>query len=409
MTHNPWRMTHSKNMRKKILIGLGAAGTALAMLPLFAAFEAHVINVTATIENALGVNTNSIDFGTVFPEEHLLQKLIISLSDSFQREGRVDDVTYVIKEKPKCEAIDSVTNGPQFVPVDPITHQCPSGYQPMPLLCPYLSKEKQFDDVSLPTDVPPFDTGVPALHGDPDNWNPEDPATQASGVLTKLGQDIEDRWDIDLLVPCFVGSCAQDNVIPPKYQLDSELESDLFGCDLWVEVTGVSTEVTVVNSDDFTLDGTTFSPAIASPVTASTTTYYSVRTKSSLGSSIPTVQWKVTVEGPGGLAVGDVHIDEVGWQDPDEISATVFHYPMSLVGGKLVAKGSCAASDPEHGDACAVDDFDVDPLDDFLNIDSVHFSAGAPAGTYTIKRQLVDTETGDPLSNELTVAVVVKP
>ena len=40
-------------MKKKIVLGLAAAGTALAMLPMLAAFEAHVINVTARIENAL--------------------------------------------------------------------------------------------------------------------------------------------------------------------------------------------------------------------------------------------------------------------------------------------------------------------------------------------------------------------
>ncbi|KKU51516.1 MAG: hypothetical protein UX74_C0026G0016, partial [Parcubacteria group bacterium GW2011_GWA2_47_10b] len=30
-------------MKKKIVLGLAAAGTAVAMIPLFAAFEAHVI------------------------------------------------------------------------------------------------------------------------------------------------------------------------------------------------------------------------------------------------------------------------------------------------------------------------------------------------------------------------------
>lgn len=36
-------------MKKKLLIVIGASATALAMLPLFAAFEAHVVNVTATL------------------------------------------------------------------------------------------------------------------------------------------------------------------------------------------------------------------------------------------------------------------------------------------------------------------------------------------------------------------------
>src|SRR3989338_5235577 len=89
-------------MKKKIVLGIAAAGTALAMLPLFAAFEAHVINVTARIENALAVSTNSIDFGTVFPQEHLNKPLSIRLSSSFMTEPRVDDVEYFIRQKPKC-------------------------------------------------------------------------------------------------------------------------------------------------------------------------------------------------------------------------------------------------------------------------------------------------------------------
>src|SRR3989344_1522917 len=91
-------------MKKKILLGLSAAGTAIALLPLLAAFEAHVINVTAHIENALNVQRDEIPFGTVFPEEHLFSEPFdISLSSSFLEQDRLDDVTYVIKQKPKCE------------------------------------------------------------------------------------------------------------------------------------------------------------------------------------------------------------------------------------------------------------------------------------------------------------------
>src|SRR3989344_5606591 len=98
---------------KKILMGLAAAGTAIAMVPLFAAFEAHVINVTAKIENALSVPIAPINFGTVFPQEMLEQRLPIGLSQSFLDEGRVDDVQYIIRQKPKC-AVTS-TNGTVLV------------------------------------------------------------------------------------------------------------------------------------------------------------------------------------------------------------------------------------------------------------------------------------------------------
>jgi hypothetical protein len=63
---------------KKLIVGLLAIGTALAVIPLFAAFEAHVINVTAQIENALQVTTEAIDFGTVFPQEYLAEPLEVA-------------------------------------------------------------------------------------------------------------------------------------------------------------------------------------------------------------------------------------------------------------------------------------------------------------------------------------------
>src|SRR3989344_9266745 len=68
---------------KKIIFGLGAIGVTLVMIPMFVAFEAHVVNVTATIENALNVPIGSINFGTVFPQEKLDKTFDVSLSGSF--------------------------------------------------------------------------------------------------------------------------------------------------------------------------------------------------------------------------------------------------------------------------------------------------------------------------------------
>src|SRR3989338_7617597 len=88
---------------KKILLGLVSVGAVLALVPMFAAFEAHVVNVTATIENALYVHPQSIQYGTVFPQEHLLSDFQITFSNSFSVDSqtRVGKVDYVIKQKPK--------------------------------------------------------------------------------------------------------------------------------------------------------------------------------------------------------------------------------------------------------------------------------------------------------------------
>ena len=70
-------------MLKKITLAIGGIALIVASVPMFAAFEAHVINVTAKIENALKVSTAEINYGTVFPQEKLDKLFDVSLSDSF--------------------------------------------------------------------------------------------------------------------------------------------------------------------------------------------------------------------------------------------------------------------------------------------------------------------------------------
>ena len=89
-------------MKKKFALTLIAFVAVAAGVAGLSAFEAHVINVTAKIENALQVSADSIDFGTVFPQEELDKEVSISLSRSFLSEDRVDDVNYFIRQKPKC-------------------------------------------------------------------------------------------------------------------------------------------------------------------------------------------------------------------------------------------------------------------------------------------------------------------
>lgn len=98
-------------MRKTIVFGALSLLVGLVSLPLFAAFEAHVVNVTARIENALTVDTSPIEYGTVFPQEKLDRFISVALSQSFQDEQRVDDVNYVIRQKPKCWSEGEQKNG----------------------------------------------------------------------------------------------------------------------------------------------------------------------------------------------------------------------------------------------------------------------------------------------------------
>ena len=268
-------------MKKKIVIGLAALGTAVALVPLFAAFEAHVINVTAKIENALLVPVDPIAFGTVFPQEQLERTLPISLSQSFLDEDRVDDVEYIIRQKPKCGVVheEDGTVNPSWtghvvvVPVHdaagqiigyrysvdcekerpinvPSNEQNPEFYL-LPSLCQYLSKHSE--RVGSDTNGPIYEDGSLASFHQPFTIDQNNGAilwNDVGGRLAKSVNDILDTWTIDLKVPCFGGYCAQDwekyvtdinpNADPAEYTQPIGNEHKVFGCNLWVEVKGVS-------------------------------------------------------------------------------------------------------------------------------------------------------------------------
>ncbi len=230
----------------------------LVLAPVFAAFEAHVVNVTATIENALFVHPESIEYGTVFPQEHLLSDFFIAFSQSFSAaaQRRMGTVEYVIKQKPqprpeKIAALGGVEAARDWChlnsPANPGDPNDPYYANCRPSICPYLSKHPD----GIPSTGPNAnnDTGLPPFH---------DPETEfAYGKIVKfdqngstIGRDSGDNWTIDLAVPCFKGQCAQDwekfvrSLNPAvtdteKYKLPSGLEHQVFGCDLWVEVTDI--------------------------------------------------------------------------------------------------------------------------------------------------------------------------
>ena len=322
-------------MNKKILMSLGAALAVVASVAAMSAYEAHVINVTAHIENSLYVHPDEIAFGTVFPQEYLERQFTVELSDSFMTAERVDDVEYVIKQNPKCkrtELCPPIGVDPDcslYAPVDYATHECPDGYAAMETLCPFLSKIdgdpednndtshlSYYDDNDTPEDMsddsciaPERYTGnmlrysstgwgghscpegmrivaggtigdtFPTVQGvakpgtsvdgvdypvlphytyktnfippeegyavhngqtaqDIQIWvdciadNPD-----ATGMLTKEGQDILDLWILDLKVPPVDGFVGQD--WPAGCPTVPENDID-YGCDLWIEVTNIS-------------------------------------------------------------------------------------------------------------------------------------------------------------------------
>ena len=230
-------------MRMKLLILIIGVFVVISGVVAMSAWEAHVINVTAKIENALLVTTatgQSINFGTVFPQEYKEKRLSITTSDSFcaDDQRRVFDVEYKIVQKPKPIWPEAGDCAQQFVDEDAARAYCHRNPTDLkccyPSLCPYLSKTPVIKDPAPFTDY-----GVPAFH---------DPSAIATGRINK-DHDLLDDWTIDLVVPCFEGMCSQDwpsfvakhnpKADPHDYELPAELEGKTFGCDLWIEVTDI--------------------------------------------------------------------------------------------------------------------------------------------------------------------------
>lgn len=340
---------------KRILIAGGALAAVVITMPMFAAFEAHVVNVTATIENALTVPVKFLNYGTVFPQEKLDQFIDVRLSQSFDDQTRLDDVTYHIRQKPKCAVTSqngtvadlSVGNdgthqytgtGEVVVGNNPATTDVVEtswidcGPAPrdldedetwgvLPSLCPYLSKHEMTTDGQGEND-----TNLNAFHDNYTIVGNNVVWTEALGKLIQSAGDLADRWKIDLRVPCFSGSCAQDwpnfirtesgnaDIDVEKYKADPADEHKVFGCDLWFEVNGFSL------------------PPTTEPETGTLTVDKIVQFTSTSVVGVDVNDFQLTIDGPGapqvvvdevataGLPVGTYSISEVYSNDPSGIS-----------------------------------------------------------------------------------------
>ena len=233
---------------KKIVAAVAMISVVTLSASMFAAFEAHVVNVTAHIENALAVDPQEIKFGTVFPQEYLEKYFEIGLSESFMaafnsNDQRVQFVDYKIVSKPKCKIVKPCDDCPTYAAIDFSTHECPAGYEIMNDLCSFLSK--------MPADPETGDVGIPSYYDGTANEcsvfesvivdNIDTSIGIATGKLAACGNpsDMEDIWTIDLKVPPVRNYVGQDW---PESCREWVVEEDGldYGCDLWVEVTGIS-------------------------------------------------------------------------------------------------------------------------------------------------------------------------
>ena len=153
--------------------------------------------------------------------------------------------------------------------------------------------------------------------------------------------------------------------------------------------------VDIVEEDPAVVD-TGFTPEIGDFIFPETDAYLG-RTSTYVGPQIglgnpETIKWKVTIAGPSALTADMVHLDEVGWEDQADSNIETFHYPFLVVGGDLVAVGSCDDPHPEHSNTCdALIGFSLVEDDVFTNADIINFDETAPEGLYTITYELVNT------------------
>ncbi|MFQ6049932.1 MAG: hypothetical protein ACE5J0_02740 [Candidatus Paceibacterales bacterium] len=222
-------------MTKKILLGLGAVLFVAAGVAAMSAYEAHVINVTAHIENALTTHGSPIEFGTVFPQEYLESQFTVRLSDSFGLAEGYDDVEYYVRQKPKpiwpvpvdCELY---LKRPTIDQARAHCHDYPGDLKCCyRSLCPFLSKLPELEE---------GDKGVPSYYdlGPPAKCITPSP-DYGMGRLAKSVSDYSDVWTVDLKVPPVEGYVGQD--WPAGCPTVAENDKD-YGCDLWIEVYNIS-------------------------------------------------------------------------------------------------------------------------------------------------------------------------
>jgi len=227
---------------KKAILMVAALLMVVSGIAAVSAYEAHLINVTAHVENALTVDTAAIDFGTVFPQEWLIVDRDIELSESANvalteggAAGTLVSVEYKIWAEYKVDP-----GSPNHTPDLMI-----GGTDYYKWLGPWLWVGiNQADPTGATTLVAQGWTQVGAV--------PVSPAmakdTCEGGTLTS---DTPDTLKVMLLAPCFHGYYNADTDTKPDWWptpdtaawpfLDSALRD---GCDLGLDL---KVQVTAIN------------------------------------------------------------------------------------------------------------------------------------------------------------------
>ena len=113
-------------MRKKAILIVAALLLVVSGVAAVSAYEGHLVNIKAHVENAIGVETYELDFGVSFPQEQRQEDLTWGLSESFldDTQDRVSSLTYDLYWELKTleEGAAPPYLDDYYVPLNPFLH-----------------------------------------------------------------------------------------------------------------------------------------------------------------------------------------------------------------------------------------------------------------------------------------------
>ena len=182
---------------KKVILILAALVLVASGVAAVSAYEAHMINVKAHVENALSVNTTDVDFGTVFPQEWEMRHRSFELSESAVN-ATVDEELLGVTVQMFAEWKPSENR--TFFYEDPIgsgNWTQSSGYYNWMGYFTYLGWDTN-------TNAPAMIAAGPGLIGDPPVGAPGTVALPIAGNFTLTDDTSHTMW-IGIDVPVFEG------------------------------------------------------------------------------------------------------------------------------------------------------------------------------------------------------------
>jgi len=228
---------------KKGLMILAALLVIASGIMAVGAYEGHLVDVKAHVENAIGVSTYEVNMGTVFPQEVIERDIQWGLSNSFLAQNRLSSVDYSLywELKPLADNAGPAYEGEYYQPLNP------------------------FLEVGGPTDVDIDDVAVKTIPA------PGQAVEFASGTLYQLipstprDGNLCDYVHLSFSVPVFEGyyNAITDPAVAPKNweygmltagsfntttehicSFDAPVPNADLGIDLKIQVTGYEAHVT---------------------------------------------------------------------------------------------------------------------------------------------------------------------